>query len=127
MGQQQLLLIVLSVIVVGIAGYGGIRLLQTYNQSNDRDIIITHIYQLAAAAEQYYQKTKNAGGGGYSYTGLQIPKNMLVSLQDSIGFTAYSKYVVFSGYGKVIGNDSKNVVRVRGVWRNNKLRLTTVN
>ena len=53
MGQQQLLLIVLGVIIVGIAIAVGITMFKTNAQSSNRDQVINDLQNLAAKAQQY--------------------------------------------------------------------------
>lgn len=56
MGQQQLLLIVLGVIVVGIAVVVGINLFNANAESSAKDTIISEGTNLGALAQQYYKK-----------------------------------------------------------------------
>jgi len=73
MGQQQLLLIVLGVIVVGIAVVVGINLFTANAVSSNRDGIVADLNNLGAMAQQYYRKPTAMGGGGNSFTGWTIP------------------------------------------------------
>ena len=56
MGQQQLLLIVLGVIVVGIAVVVGINLFNANAESSTQDSIVSQCTNLGAMAQQYYKK-----------------------------------------------------------------------
>ena len=58
MGQQQLLLIVLGVIIVGIAIAVGISMFKSNAQSSNRDQVINDLNNLAAKAQQYYRKNE---------------------------------------------------------------------
>ena len=73
MGQQQLLLIILSVIIVGIAIGVGIALFGSSSVSSNKDAIVNDLQNLAASAYQYKIRPGTLGGGGGSYTGYQIP------------------------------------------------------
>lgn len=73
MGQQQLLLIVIGVIIVGIAIVVGIYLAATSAQSSNRDAVIADLNNIGAFAQQYYRKPTALGGGGNSFTGFTIP------------------------------------------------------
>ncbi len=79
MGQQQLLLIVLGVIIVGIAIVVGINLFNANSVSANRDAVISDLNNLAAQAHQYYMRPTSMGGGGNSYTGWDITKTGLSS------------------------------------------------
>ncbi len=70
MGQQQLLLIILGVIIVGIAVAVGITMFQDNAISANKDAVINDLVQLAAKAQQHYRKPTSLGGGGNSYTGI---------------------------------------------------------
>ena len=73
MGQQQLLLIVLGVIIVGIAVVVGINLFNANAEESAKDTIISEGTNLGALAQQYYKKPVAMGGGGNSFTGFKIP------------------------------------------------------
>ena len=72
MGQQQLLLIVLGVIVVGIAVVVGINLFNANAVSSNRDGVVSDLNNLGAMAQQYYKKPASMGGGGNTFTGWTI-------------------------------------------------------
>src|ERR1035437_2832945 len=73
MGQQQLLLIVLGVIVVGIAVVVGINLFTANAVSSNRDGVVADLNDLGASAMQFYRKPTSMGGGGNTFTGWTIP------------------------------------------------------
>jgi len=68
MGQQQLLLIVLGVIVVGIAVVVGINLFNANAESATQDSLVSQGTSLGAIAQQYYKKPVAMGGGGNDFT-----------------------------------------------------------
>lgn len=70
MGQQQLLLIILGVIIVGIAIAVGITIYNDALISNNRDTVQTDLIDLSVYAREYYNKPVNMGGGGHSFVGL---------------------------------------------------------
>ena len=72
MGQQQLLLIVLGVIIVGIAIAVGISMFKSNAQSSNRDQVINDLNNLAAKAQQYYRKPTAMAGGGQTFTGFYL-------------------------------------------------------
>jgi hypothetical protein len=69
MGQQQLLLIVLGVIIVGIAIVVGINLFNANAEESAKDSIVTQGTNIGAMAQQYYKKPTALGGGGNSFVG----------------------------------------------------------
>lgn len=68
MGQQQLLLIVLGVIIVGVAVVVGINLFNANAETSTQDSIVSQGTNLGAMAQQYYKKPTSMGGGGNSFT-----------------------------------------------------------
>ena len=70
MGQQQLLLIVLSVIIVGIAVVVGIQMFSASSASSNLEAVTGDLLNLASRAQQYYVKPSGLGGGGNSFSGL---------------------------------------------------------
>ncbi len=72
MGQQQLLLIVLGVIVVGIAVVVGINLFNANAEEANKDGIVSDCTNLGAMAQQFYKKPASMGGGANSFVGWVI-------------------------------------------------------
>ena len=69
MGQQQLLLIVLGVIIVGIAVVVGINLFNANAEESTKDTMVSEGINLGAMCQQYYKKPIALGGGGNSFDG----------------------------------------------------------
>jgi len=69
MGQQQLLLIVLGVIIVGIAVVVGINLFNANAEESAKDGVVSDCTNLGAMAQQFYKKPESMGGGGNTFTG----------------------------------------------------------
>jgi len=76
MGQQQLLLIVLGVIIVGIAVVVGINVFTASSKNANRDAVISDLTTLASMAQQHFRKPTAMGGGGNSFTGWAIPSSL---------------------------------------------------
>jgi hypothetical protein len=99
MGQQQLLLIILGVIIVGIAIAVGLSLFTAQSIQSNRDAIINDLNNLAAQAYQYRIRPTSMGGGQGDYSSFVIPTKMRTNenatynstpSQNSIAFTAIS-------------------------------------
>lgn len=69
MGQQQLLLIVLGVIIVGIAVVVGINLFNASAEESAKDTVVSEATNIAAMGLQHYKKPAALGGGGGSFDG----------------------------------------------------------
>ena len=76
MGQQQLLLVVLAVIIVGIAIAVSIQLFRSNAIESKRDILIEETTSLGLMALQYFKKPVELGGGSHSFIGWTIPSSM---------------------------------------------------
>jgi len=76
MGQQQLLLIILGVIIVGIAIAVGLSMFTAQSVGANRDAIISDLTNLAANAYQYRIRPTTMGGGGGSYVGYALPPSL---------------------------------------------------
>src|ERR1035437_5550183 len=105
MGQQQLLLIVLGVIVVGIAVVVGINLFNANAVSANRDGIVADLTNLGANAQQWYRKPTSMGGGGYSFTGWTIPTGLASTPNGSYTITVSATNVIIIGLGNEKGTD----------------------
>ncbi|HTR81462.1 MAG TPA: hypothetical protein VMM58_07505 [Bacteroidota bacterium] len=87
MGQQQLLLIILGVIIVGIAVAVGITMFQDNAVDQNRSAVIADLTTLAAKAQQYYAKPTSLGGGGNSFVGLTADATG-IGILASVAFTS---------------------------------------
>ncbi len=76
MGQQQLLLIILGVIIVGIAIAVGLSLFTSQSIQSNKDAMINDINNLAANAYQFNIRPTSMGGGGGTFAGWSIPVKM---------------------------------------------------
>lgn len=111
MGQQQLLLIVLGVIVVGIAVVVGINLFNANAISANRDGVISDLNNLAAMAQQHYKKPASMGGGANTYTGWTVPTQLDTTANGTYAATVGAQSVTIVGTGTETGNDGSTKVK----------------
>ncbi len=98
MGQQQLLLIILGVIIVGIAIAVGITMFGAMSISSNKDAIINDLNNLAANAYQYKIRPSTMGGGNSAYTNYIIPQKLQTNSNASYTTTAVAaKSITFKG------------------------------
>lgn len=111
MGQQQLLLIVLGIIIVAIAVVLGVWLFKVNAVDAKRNNVTNELVNLAAIAQGYYLRPSTMGGGGHSFTGWTIPGQLKVTANGSYTATATQDSVVILGTGNevVTGTDSIQV------------------
>jgi hypothetical protein len=107
MGQQQLMLIICGVIVVGIAISVGIYLFWGTSVTANKDAIVNDMMNLGQYAYRYKLRPEPLGGGGLTYTGFQIPTKIagnedadftVVVSTTRLTFTGTSRF----GYGTVV-------------------------
>jgi len=109
-GQQQLLLIVLGVIIVGIAVVVGINLFNANSISSNRDGVISDLNNLAVLAHEYFRKPTQFAGGGNSFASYAIPT--LASNADgayTIATAGSATGITFQGVGTQIVSGSNYV------------------
>lgn len=97
MGQQQLLLIVLGVIIVGIAIVVGINLFNANAIASNKDAIVSDLNNLGAMARQFYNKPISMGGGNNTFTGWTIPTGMTPTANGSYAATVAAQTVTIVG------------------------------
>lgn len=117
MGQQQLLLIILGVIIVGIAIAVGLSMFTAQSVGANRDAIIADLTNLAANAYQYRIRPTTMGGGGGSYAGYGIPPSLATNENGtyvldaadvtSVSFTGTSAQYTEDSVSGVYGSDGK--------------------
>lgn len=112
MGQQQLLLIVLSVIIVGVAIAVGVTQFRSSAVDSNRQALIADMVNLAAKAQRYYRTPAQLGGGGQSFVGFALS-----SIESSNANGTYTATVTndstmsIVGIGTETGNDGANEVK----------------
>jgi len=74
MGQQQLLLVILVTVIVGIATVVAINTFGSASVSANRDAVLTDISAIAAASQSFYTKPAMMGGGSNSFNGIDFKK-----------------------------------------------------
>jgi hypothetical protein len=73
MGQQQLLLLILGVIIVGIAIIVGIQMFGAQSTESNKDGLTASLVNISADAYQYKIRPRTLGGGLPSYLNYSIP------------------------------------------------------
>ena len=111
MGQQQLLMIVLAIIIVGIAIAISIELFRASAIDGKRDLLIAECSNIATIAISYYKKPAEMGGGGKTFTNWQIPNQLVQTANGSYLASVTAQQVTITGTGTevITGNDSIKV------------------
>ncbi len=127
MGQQQLLLIVLGVIIVGIAVVVGINVFTASASQANRDGVIADLTNLASLSQQWYRKPTALGGGGNTFTGWTVPGALDTTGNGTYAATIAAQTVTIVGTGTEKGNNGTSAVKVTMVVGPNSITSTTIN
>jgi hypothetical protein len=132
MGQQQLLLIILGVVVVGIAITIGLTMFSDNAVSSNRDAMSTDMMHLAAKARHYYGRPISMGGGSHSFVGITMDKLVTSGFADNVNgrysiSTVSATEVVFLGIGKVPTGNSDSTKLVLRVLPSGPASLSLLN
>jgi hypothetical protein len=101
MGQQQLHLLVLGIILVGIAFIVGLDGFQNKAVESNRDAVINDLNYLASYAKAYFKKSTVYGGGGNSFVGYNVPEKLKENENGTYSLiSAQPTKVILRGVGK---------------------------
>jgi hypothetical protein len=101
MGQTQLLLIALGVIIVGAAVIIGMNLFHVNAVEANRNGITNDLLTIANLSQAYYKKPSKLGGGKNSFEGFEIPARYKQNENGTFS-TLYTRsdQALFEGVGK---------------------------
>jgi len=117
MGQTQLLLVILGVLLVGVAIFVGVSMFEANTIENTRNAIMADLNAFAARAHAYYWKPLNQGGGNKSFVGVTI--RLIYPMEENTNAryhleSAAQDNCVIVGVGKVVASNGDSVrVRIR--------------
>ncbi len=117
MGQTQLFLVVLGMMLIGIAIYVGVSMFSANTMEDSRNAIIVDLQNFAARANVYYWKPATQGGGGKSFANITMshvyPMDENANARYHIE-SAQDDQCVISGVGKVVATNGDSIrVRIR--------------
>lgn len=115
MGQQQHLLIILGVVIVGIAIAVGISMFRSSGTDMIRSAVVSDLNYYAGKAKEYYWKPIMLGGGNRSFENITLGRLMLNPENEhgiySIVSTSKDQ-MVMQGVGKTPANDDSVKVQI---------------
>jgi hypothetical protein len=109
MGSQQLLLLILGVIVVGIATSVGIAMFSGQTVEANKVAIIGELTSIAEDARVFYMRPTTLGGGGRSYRGYVIPRQSLETSNATYSCIPGNRRVRFQAVSK---QNPQNIITV---------------
>lgn len=126
MGQQQLLLVILGIIIIAIAIAVSIELFRGNAIDRKREILIGESQNIGSIALTYYKKPRMMGGGGKNFTGWTIPSQLVATVNGSYTAEVSTDNVIIIGTGTevVTENDS---IKVKTVVTANAINSSIIN
>jgi hypothetical protein len=126
MGSQQLLLIVLAMVLVGVALTVAINMFQANAIEQSRTALTDDLLYFAGRARDYYWRPSSLGGGNKSFAGIKI-RDLSTMEQNENGryyVTQSNKdYLVIVGRGRVAVGTETTQVEIRINEQSNTIRV----
>ena len=129
MGQQQLLLIVLGMMVVGTAVIIGINMFSAAETEANREQLVSALTSLGVMAQVYYQTPAMFGGGNRKFKKWKIPK-LYTNFEGGkfkVEFHKKEQEVTITATGTANGWDNKKKVKVEAKVKPTFMRIKTLN
>jgi hypothetical protein len=114
-GSQQLLLIIVGTIVMGIMILVGISLFIDHTSATNRDAVSNDLIHAASMAQAYQRRPVILGGGGGSFVGFDLRTAMGLSNENgsySVFGAPTDSVLVLEGLGSQPGYDANAPVKV---------------
>ncbi|HCV42884.1 MAG TPA: hypothetical protein DGH68_05335 [Bacteroidetes bacterium] len=119
MGSQQILLVVVGVVIVGVMIAVGLFMFRDQAAATARDSISNDLVALATGSQKYYRRPSTFGGGGNSFGGLTMSK-LTTRGSNANGDYALSPdpvppgttMITITGTGLETGNDGSTPVKL---------------
>lgn len=145
MGQQQLLLIVLGVIIVGVAIAVGVTQFRSNAVDQNRQAVISDVVNWAAKAQRYYRTPTSLAGGGQDFNGFALsavdtgnangsysvtataPSGATYVKGSTSGISSSASTVYIVGCGKETGNNGSTPVKVYATVTADAISTTILN
>jgi hypothetical protein len=134
MGTQQLLMIVVGVVIIGIAIAVGLFMFRDQAAATSRDSISNDLVALATAAQKYHRRPVTFGGGGHSFGGLTFAKLSTKSSNSNGSYVLTPEPVpggttaiTITGTGIETGNDGATPVKLTMTVMADSIVLVTDN
>jgi hypothetical protein len=131
MGTQQLLLIIIGVVVIGIMIAVGIAMFTDNSASVNRDAIANDLVHAASKAQAYWRRPQILGGGGNSFRGFDLRTAFVKLLNENGTFkvegTPSDSVITISGTGLEGGYDDTKPVKVSITVRQSETEVEEVN
>jgi hypothetical protein len=113
MGSQQMLLIIVGVLMVGLMIAIGITMFGDNASASNRDAIANDLAAHASRAQVFQKRPRCIGGGGGSFQGFRISNGSTTNQNGSFAVSSStSSAITIEGIGHELGYDHSNPVKV---------------
>lgn len=115
MGQQQLLLLILAAIIVGIAIVMGINMFGENAVQANQDAVTQDVLTIASRAQGWYRRPAQMGGGGRTFTGLGLDDINFASTNDNGSYSVTitsPQQITITGTGTEDGDSDGQALQV---------------
>lgn len=110
MGQQQLLLIGIAVILVGLSVLAGMTMYRSYLVQMNREQVLGDLNIIGADAQGYYRRAIQQGGGSTSFLNYRVPFGYQDNPNGVYTIKAVSKdEITINGLGVENGDDGNPI------------------
>ena len=116
MGQTQLFLVMLGLLIIGVAIYVGLRMFGANTEEDTRNAIIQDLQTFSSHALAYCSKSTSQGGGDKSFSGVTIRQIYPMVENENARYyveSATDDQCIIDGVGKIVSGDDSIRVRVR--------------
>ena len=144
MGQNQLFIIILSVVLVVVAIAVGVERFNSLTMDTNRDAVTADLVNYGAKAQLYFRTSQMLGGGSQNFQGFKLSPfentnpngDYRVTLTAPTGTAPVSSggeifvsatTIYIEGSGRRTGNDGTNPVKVYVTITENIITTTTLN
>jgi hypothetical protein len=127
MGQNQLLLVILGTMLIGVAVYVGVSMFSANTVEATRNAIIIDLGTFAAKANAYYWKSATQAGGGKSFNGITL--GQVFPMKENLNARYFIEAVqddqcTITGVGKVVTTNGDSIrVRIRVTVQRNIVEI----
>jgi hypothetical protein len=127
MGQTQLFLVVLGMMLIGIAIYVGVSIFSANTVEDSRNAIVVDLQNFAGRANAFYWKPTTQGGGGKSFSGITMSHVFPMNENSNAKYyieSAQDDQCVIDGVGKVVTTNGDSIrVRIRVTTQRNIVEI----
>jgi hypothetical protein len=128
MGSQQMLLLIVGVLMVGLMISVGTIMFADSSAASNRDAIANDLAAYASKAQAFQKKPKCLGGGGNSFVGFALMPSATSNLNGSFSVSgATASEVTIEGLGVEIGFDKTSPVKVAVEVRADSILVSELN